>query len=60
MLLILGKNVVKKEKEKKPLPIYFRKTHMFLISDGRFLQFLQLKELNTFKEYGQVVTRLLE
>ena len=60
MLLILGKNAVKKEKEKTPLHIYFRKTHMFLNLDGRFLQFLQLNELNTFKEYGQVVTRLLE
>ena len=60
MLLILGKNAVKKEREKTPFHIYFIKTHMFLISDGRFLQFLQLKDLNTFKEYDQVVTRLLE
>ena len=60
MLIILGKNAVKKEKETTPFQIYFIKIHIYLISNDRFLQFLQLKDLTTFNEYGQVVTRLLE
>ena len=41
MLLILGKNAVKKEKE-KTFHIYFI-IHIFLISDGRFFAISTIK-----------------
>ena len=43
MLLILGKNAVKKEKEKTSFHIYFIQIHIFLISDGRFFAISTIK-----------------